>query len=73
MTEGIPGGVELGKTLGVQGTASRKTVAQVISALPAAPDLQSGWIDLLDGNEDIDRAVQKVIEDSIDTAEGESS
>ena len=72
LTEAAAGGVELGKTSGVQGTASRKTVAQVISALLAAPDVQSGWIDLLDGNEDIDRAVQKVVEDRVDTAEGES-
>jgi len=65
------GKVELGKTKKAGGSTSRATVAQVAELLFAADGLKSGWLDLLDGDEDPDKAVEAVIRDAIDTAEGE--
>ncbi|KAM0712203.1 hypothetical protein Q7P37_011297 [Cladosporium fusiforme] len=73
LTDEPAGGVELGKTSGVKGTVSRETVAKVASALLSAPGIKSGWVDLLGGNDEIDQAVQKVVDDGVDTAEGEAA
>ncbi|KAF7549602.1 hypothetical protein G7Z17_g6264 [Cylindrodendrum hubeiense] len=67
------GKVTLGKTPGIhQNTGiSRESVAQTASALLAAEGVKNTWLDLLDGDEDIETAVQRVVRDGVDAAEGE--
>ncbi|KAK2612729.1 hypothetical protein QQS21_001180 [Conoideocrella luteorostrata] len=71
LTEEPAGKVELGKTGHVKGNVSRATVAATADALLAAEGVKSAWIDLQDGNEDLDTAVKRVVKDGVDTAEGE--
>ncbi|PTB66793.1 NAD(P)-binding protein [Trichoderma citrinoviride] len=63
--------VTLGKTKNVQGSISRVTVAHVADALLAAEGVKSGWLDLLQGDKEIDEAVDAVVREGVDTAEGE--
>jgi hypothetical protein len=55
----------------VKGNASRATVAAAADALLAADGIQNTWLDLLDGNDDVDAAVKRCIRDGVNTAEGE--
>ncbi|KAL7942579.1 hypothetical protein V8C42DRAFT_148513 [Trichoderma barbatum] len=71
LTEAPKGKVTLGKNERVHGSVSRDTVAHVIDALFAAEGVKSGWVDLLEGDDDINEAVAAVIRDSVDAAEGE--
>ncbi|PNH43208.1 hypothetical protein VD0004_g4246 [Verticillium dahliae] len=71
LTEGDVGGVELGRTGGAKGEVSRRTVAEVTARLVDAEGLQTSWVDLLDGQEDIDEAVKRVVKEGVDVAEGE--
>jgi len=66
------GGVELGRTKGSRGNASRESVARTADALLASEGLGNVWLDLLDGDEPIDKAVERVVRDGVDAAEGES-
>ncbi|KAM7190094.1 hypothetical protein V8F33_009681 [Rhypophila sp. PSN 637] len=66
------GKVELGKTKKSGGNVSRESVAQVADQLLAAGDVGNVWLDLLDGEEDITGAVERVVKDGVDCAEGES-
>lgn len=63
--------MELGKTGHVNGNASRATVAAVADALLAAEGVGSAWLDLQDGQEDLGAAVERVVRDGVDAAEGE--
>ncbi|KAG6150706.1 hypothetical protein E4U50_006415 [Claviceps purpurea] len=72
LTEEPAGRVELGKTKHVKGNVSRATVAAAADALLAADGVRSGWIDLLDGEEDLDAAVARVVREGVDSAEGEA-
>lgn len=65
------GKIELGKTKTSRGNASRATVAEVAAALLEAEGVKNSWIDLLDGEDDIDSAVQRVVKEGVDAAEGE--
>jgi nucleoside-diphosphate-sugar epimerase len=65
------GKVVLGKTPSVYGNASRETVAKTADALLAADGVKNSWIDLYDGDEDLEQAVKRVVKEGIDTAEGE--
>lgn len=65
------GKVVLGKTPTVNGQVSRETVAKVADALLAAEGVKNSWIDLYDGDEDLQQAVQRVVSEGIDSAEGE--
>ncbi|KUI70386.1 hypothetical protein VM1G_06234 [Cytospora mali] len=66
------GRVELGKTKTSRGDASRESVAKVAAALLEADGVKNSWIDLLDGEEDVDSAVQRVVKEGVDAAEGEA-
>jgi hypothetical protein len=68
--EGV-GGVRLGKVNETSGSASRATVAYVTAKLLDNEKLKSCWLDMLDGDEDPDEAVKRVVEEGIDCAEGE--
>ncbi|KAG6007000.1 hypothetical protein E4U21_006520 [Claviceps maximensis] len=72
LTEEPAGKVEMGKTKHVKGNTSRATVAAAADALLAAEGVKNAWIDLLDGQEDLDAAVERVVRDGVDAAEGES-
>ncbi|KAL1861931.1 hypothetical protein Plec18170_000755 [Paecilomyces lecythidis] len=63
------GKVQLGRT-GAQGTVTREDVAIVADRLLARADTE-GWIDLLNGDEPIDEAIERVVREKIDTVEGE--
>ncbi|KAK4182296.1 hypothetical protein QBC35DRAFT_396237 [Podospora australis] len=67
-----PSKVELGKTKGSKGDVSRATVAHVADALLAADGVKNAWIDLLEGDEDIQGAVTRVVKEGVDAAEGEN-
>ncbi|KAH7150396.1 hypothetical protein B0J13DRAFT_288067 [Dactylonectria estremocensis] len=68
------GKVTLGKTdtVGSKATISRESVAQTASALLAAEGVKNAWLDLLTGDEEIEAAVQRVVRDGVDAAEGEA-
>ncbi|KAL2284946.1 hypothetical protein FJTKL_08497 [Diaporthe vaccinii] len=63
------GKVELGKTKTSRGKVSRESVAQVSAALLGAEGVRNSWIDLLDGDEEVGAAVQRVVRDGVDAAE----
>ncbi|KAF5000597.1 hypothetical protein FGRMN_1629 [Fusarium graminum] len=65
--------VEFGKTKHITSGSrvSREAVAEVASHLLAAGDVKTGWYDLLDGDEDIPAAVDRVVREDVDAAEGE--
>lgn len=71
LTDDPAGAVELGKTEHVQGKVSRATVAAVADALLAADGVRNSWLDLQDGKEDLVSAVDRVVGEGVDAAEGE--
>ncbi|KAL7933013.1 hypothetical protein V8C35DRAFT_67423 [Trichoderma chlorosporum] len=71
LTDDPKGNVTLGKTPGVKGRVPRETVAYVTDAILAAEGVRSGWIDLLEGDDDINEAVAAVVRNGVDAAEGE--
>ena len=66
-----PRKVELGKTKGSRGKVGRETVARVADLLLAREGVKNTWLDLLDGEEDMEKAVERVVRDGVDAAEGE--
>ncbi|CAK7208422.1 hypothetical protein SBRCBS47491_000087 [Sporothrix bragantina] len=71
LTDEPAGPVELGRTKGARGPVSRATVARAADLLLAHPDTKTGWYDLLDGTEDPEAAVDRVVRNRIDAIEGE--
>jgi nucleoside-diphosphate-sugar epimerase len=71
LTETPKGNVTFGKNKAVKGSVSRETVAYVIDAVLATEGVKSGWLDLLQGEDDIDEAVAAAVRDGVDAAEGE--
>lgn len=66
------GKIALGKLPVASGDSSRETVANVIAHLLAKEDIKSCWLDLIDGDEeDIATAVDRVVREGVDCAEGE--
>lgn len=63
------GGIIIGK-IGSQGKISRATVAEAIRAVLETEDAR-GWIDLLDGQEDVSEGVKRVVKDGVDSVEDE--
>lgn len=70
LTEEEGGGVALGKTA-TRGKVSRKSVARVTDALLAKEGVGSRWLDLLDGDEDVEAAVERVVKEDVDVVVGE--
>jgi nucleoside-diphosphate-sugar epimerase len=64
-------GVELGKTKTNRGDTSREAVAKVADMLLATEGVKTSWVDLLDGEEDIEKAVERVVREGVDATEGE--
>lgn len=71
LTEDPARGVELGKTKTSRGSSSREAVAQVAAALLEAQGIKNSWVDMLDGQEEVTAAVERVVKEGIDAAEGE--
>jgi hypothetical protein len=63
------GGVLMGK-ITCQGKISRATVAEAVAAV-LETDGSRGWIDLLDGDEEVGAAVKRLVKDGIDSVDGE--
>jgi nucleoside-diphosphate-sugar epimerase len=64
-------GVELGKTKASRGDTSREAVARVADVLLATEGVRTSWVDLLDGEEEIEKAVERVVREGVDATEGE--
>lgn len=62
--------VELGVTAKGKGSVTREDVAIVADLLLARADTE-GWIDLVNGEEDVEAAVERVAKGKIDAVEGE--
>lgn len=71
LTAGPAGKVELGKTEKSVGNVSRESVAQVAALLLQSEGVKTSWLDLLDGEEDPAKAVERVVRENIDATEGE--
>lgn len=71
LTDAPAAGVELGRTSHLAGQVSREAVAQAADALLAAEGVASGWLDLLDGSDEVGAAVARAVSGSVDAAEGE--
>ena len=69
LTEEKAGGVKIGRTVS-RGNTSRATVAETIVKV-LETDGARGWIDVLDGEEDIGEAVKRVVDEGVDSVEGE--
>ncbi|KAF3764420.1 NAD(P)-binding protein [Cryphonectria parasitica EP155] len=65
------GGVELGKTKTSRGPSSRESVAQVAASLLEVPSIKNCWVDMLDGEEEVEAAVKKIATEGVDCCEGE--
>jgi nucleoside-diphosphate-sugar epimerase len=71
LTDGeATGRVALGKTKGY-GQVRRADVADVAARLLEAPGAK-GWFDLLEGEEEVGEAVERVVRDRVDCRDGES-
>lgn len=71
LTDEPAGRVELGRTASSRGSVSRETVARVAAALLEAEGVKNSWIDLASGEEEVGAAVQRVVSEGVDAAEGE--
>lgn len=71
LTDDAAGKIQLGKVPGVKGNVPRATVATVADALLAAPGIKNTWLDLLEGDGDVEAEVERVVRDNVSSVEGE--
>ena len=64
------GKVILGKTM-ARGKVRRGDVARVVMALLDSQEIDSCWLDLLEGSEDVDSAVKGCVQEKVDCSEGD--
>ncbi|KAF2815418.1 uncharacterized protein BDZ99DRAFT_459289 [Mytilinidion resinicola] len=69
LTDEPAGGVTIGKVPS-RGTTSRASVAEVVAKVLETPGAK-GWLDVLDGDDSVDAAVEKAVKEGIDSVEGE--
>lgn len=69
LTDEKAGGVKVGK-VGVGGTTSRATVAEAIVATLDTNGV-NGWIDLIDGDDDVQNAILDLTKNGVDSADEE--
>jgi hypothetical protein len=70
LTEAKAGGVRMGK-IGAGEKTSRATVAEcIVKALET--DGSRGWIDVVDGEEDVGKAVRRLVKEGIDSVDEEN-
>ena len=65
------GDVVLGKT-GARGSVRRGDVARVAMALLENEAVGTCWLDLLEGKEKVEDAVERCVREQVDCADGES-
>ncbi|KAF2467633.1 uncharacterized protein BDR25DRAFT_266574 [Lindgomyces ingoldianus] len=63
------GGVKMGK-IECEGRVSRATVAHAVVSVLETEGAR-GWFDMLDGDEDVGKAVERCVKDGVDCVEGE--
>jgi len=71
LTDEKAGGVKVGK-IGVGGNTTRATTAEAIVAALETEDAK-GWIDVIDGDEDINEAIQKLTKNGVDAVDEEDT
>jgi hypothetical protein len=69
LTDEKAGGIKVGK-IGVGGKTSRATTAETIVAT-LETNGANGWIDVVDGDEDVTKALQNLVKEGIDTVDEE--
>ncbi|KAK2480265.1 hypothetical protein H9L39_09639, partial [Fusarium oxysporum f. sp. albedinis] len=67
------GKVELGKTKTSRGNVSRASVVKTIVSLLENQNVKSPWLDLLDGDHDVNVSVERIASTGVDAAEGEGN
>ncbi|KAM0081719.1 hypothetical protein ACKRZS_006107 [Fusarium odoratissimum] len=67
------GKVELGKTKTSRGNVSRASVVDTIVSLLENQNVKSSWLDLLDGDHDVNVSVERIASTGLDAAEGEGN
>jgi hypothetical protein len=67
------GKVELGKTKISRGNVSRASVVDTIVSLLENQNVKSSWLDLLDGDHDVNVSVERIGSTGLDAAEGEGN
>ncbi|KAJ3454162.1 hypothetical protein MRS44_018056 [Fusarium solani] len=67
------GPIELGKTRTSRGNVSRASTAKVIVSLLEHNMVRTSWLDMLDGAEDIETAVERIVNNWEDAAEEEGN
>jgi len=70
LTDGAPGGVSVGK-IGTGGKVSRATVAESVVAVLETEGAR-GWIDLVDGEEGVKKAIERVVREGVDSVDEEN-
>ncbi|KAG5760769.1 hypothetical protein H9Q72_011115 [Fusarium xylarioides] len=73
LTDEPAGKVELGKTKTSRGNVSRASVADTIVSLLENENVKSSWLDLLDGDYNVNASVERIAGEGIDAAEGEAN
>lgn len=71
LTDEPAGKVTLGRTPEPSGKVSRESVAHVAAKLLATEGVKNSWIDLTDGDVAVDAAVDSVVKEGVDVAEGD--
>jgi hypothetical protein len=71
LSDGPAGPIELGKTKTSRGNVSRASVAEVVVLLLEHEVVQTSWLDMLDGAEDIETAVERVVNNRENAVEEE--
>ncbi|KAI0121203.1 NAD dependent epimerase/dehydratase [Xylariales sp. AK1849] len=71
LTDEPAGNVTLGKLPRGRDTSSRASVARLAALLLDSKDVKNCWLDMLDGEEQPEAAVERCVKDGVDCAEGE--
>lgn len=69
LTDQPAGGVTVGK-INSRGDTNRATVAETVASILGTEGAR-GWIDVLDGDEDVNVGVKRLVKEGIDNVEGE--
>ncbi|KAF4448018.1 nad dependent epimerase dehydratase family protein [Fusarium austroafricanum] len=71
LTDRDKGGVLLGKTKQARGMTARASTARVMALVLDKEGVKGHWLDVLDGEEDTETAVDRYVRDETECAEGE--
>ncbi|EEU48132.1 uncharacterized protein NECHADRAFT_75398 [Fusarium vanettenii 77-13-4] len=71
LTDKEEGGVLMGQTKKARGMTTRATTARVVAVI-LEEEVKGRWLDVLDGEEDVETAVQRCARDGTDCYEGEN-